>query len=972
MEKGFGVKKISAFVNALFFSFVVFGIVYYIWGQFFHEPAYSDCAWGGAYEGTFTYTYENGEVIEFDLPYTVDDEREKIAISTVLPDHFGDDAYVYIPMRDGMNIYIDGELIYNFTSQSEIGTIAKTIIISLPLSHAYEGKTLSIEKSEVPSSIGNNYFAKIYIGNQLGVLGEFFEEQGFQIMAGLFLILLTVAVLFSCFIWRIMYKTTLSLFHITAGICFAGMWIVSDSGLYQFVFRNYYIDGIISYILSLAIPIPFIIYMNIEQKYRYEKIYTGLKLFFTVKAIILTTLHFTTVNYNFSRTLYLKNVLLIAGITVMGGVIAYDMIKGYGAKNKFLAAGISGLLLMGICELISINLKLKSIDGFYLMLGLYFLLFMAVVGSMKQIFDANRERDRVIQESRMKSGFLANMSHEIRTPLSGILGMNEMILKKSDNQDIIEYSKNIKSAGQMLLGLLTDVLDYTKIEAGKNAVVDREYELLSLIDDAYTLLKIRAEEKNLKSMLIVDSTIPEKLSGDEGKIRQILVNFISNAIKYTEKGTITLKVRMKERRENDNIYLILSVQDTGIGIKKENLGKAFDSFERIGAEKNLKVEGTGLGLAIVKRLVDDMDGEIGVQSVYGEGSEFMVILRQEVISDEPVGERWRDIYEGRYDGGGGNAKPDYKAPGAQVLCVDDTDTNLLIMKEFLKEFDINADTADSGLKALELTKKKQYDLIFMDHMMPDPDGVETMHLIRQDSDSKCADVPIVVLTANAIEGNRSMYISEGFDGYVTKPVSINYLSMVLQKFLPDKYEKAADEKKREEMKADNNGETFERALTENTDVDVKTLTGRFSSNEIVASVLCATVEEAPKKSKALEDALRDEDFKMYAIEAHAIKSVMATIGDMKFSERAKEHEFAAKEGRHDFIREDMDEFIRIYLKKTDKIKTVLETIGYWKDEIYTMEDNAENKYIDNVELLHSLNEIELLLMDFEADAASKK
>ncbi len=396
---------------------------------------------------------------------------------------------------------------------------------------------------------------------------------------------------------------------------------------------------------------------------------------------------------------------------------------------------------------------------------------------------AKEETRKAEELNRAQNRFFSSMSHEIRTPINSILGLNEIILRQEDASDeIIKDANNIQGAGKMLLALVNDILDISKIEAGKMDIVPINYNLGSMISEIVNMMWLRAEEKNLELKIEVDPSVPAELFGDEVRIKQILVNLLNNAVKYTKEGSVTLHIEKEETR-GDEILLLFSVIDTGMGIKQDALPYLFDAFQRIDEEQNVKIEGTGLGLAIVKELVDLMNGKISVNSVYTQGSTFMVALWQKVTRKEGIGELNLKNY-GRRESGK-RYLPGFTAPDAGVLIVDDNEMNLEVEKKLLAGTEMSIDTATSGEEALALTLGKRYDIILMDHLMPEMDGIECMQSIRKQSDGMNNHTPVIVLTANAGGENRDLYNRSGFDGYLVKPVSGAELEETMLSHLPE-------------------------------------------------------------------------------------------------------------------------------------------------------------------------------------------
>ena len=383
--------------------------------------------------------------------------------------------------------------------------------------------------------------------------------------------------------------------------------------------------------------------------------------------------------------------------------------------------------------------------------------------------------DAAIAAEKAKGSFLAQMSHEIRTPINAVLGMNEMILREAKDNDIIDYAESIQSAGKTLLLLINSILDFSKIESGKMEIVPVRYSTVEMIRSCLMSIMPRASAKRLSVIKDIDEGLPRELFGDDVRVSQIIVNLLTNAVKYTEKGSITLSIKGGRRIEG-KIELLVSVKDTGIGIKEEEMPKLFESFGRAELKRNRNIEGTGLGMSIVTGLLDMMDSKLEVKSVYGEGSEFSFCLLQEIYDERTIG--YVNIESEKKKA----ARPDVvQIPGKEILVVDDNQMNLKVASRFLKLSGVEADTALSGMEALEMVSKKKYDMIFLDHMMPKMDGIETLsemwkkRLIGEDT-------VVIALTANAIMGAKETYLEAGFDDYMSKPIDIKNLDELLRKY----------------------------------------------------------------------------------------------------------------------------------------------------------------------------------------------
>ena len=512
------------------------------------------------------------------------------------------------------------------------------------------------------------------------------------------------------------------------------------------------------------------------------------------------------------------------------------------------------------------------------------------------------EIEKTIAEeaTRAKSSFLANMSHEIRTPINAVLGMNEMVLRECEDQNIIAYSESIRSAGNTLLGLVNNILDFSKIEAGKMEITPVEYDLSSVINDLVNMIQNRADDKGLLLELDMDPKTPKVLRGDEIRIKQIITNILTNAVKYTEKGSITFRIGF-EKVDNDDsrVDLKFSVEDTGIGIKEEDIARLFEKFDRIEEKRNRNIEGTGLGMNITQKLLELMDSSLQVESVYGEGSKFSFVLRQDVIRWEELGD-YENAYK-NYAGAKHNYREKFTAPNAQVLVIDDNPMNLMVFKSLLKRTRMNIDTANDGDEGLTLAYDKKYDIIFFDHMMPGKDGIETLHELRLMEKGPNISTPSICLTANAISGAREQYIEAGFDDYLTKPIDSDKLEDLLLSYLPKELIETAedDEESFEEEETGLNEELTELDRFEK--IDVKTGLANSGSVDAYMPLLKIFYESMDEKAAEIERLYNDNDIKNYTIKVHALKSSARLIGAAEFGEMAQELENAGKAGDVDYI-----------------------------------------------------------------------
>ena len=514
---------------------------------------------------------------------------------------------------------------------------------------------------------------------------------------------------------------------------------------------------------------------------------------------------------------------------------------------------------------------------------------------------ANLEREKQLETelaaakaaTKAKSDFLSAMSHEIRTPINAVLGLDEMIIRESSEPEIQKYAVDIENAGKSLLSIVNDILDFSKIEAGKLEIIPVNYGLASMVNDLINMISKRVKDKNLSLIINVDSSMPNLLTGDDVRIKQCILNILTNAVKYTAKGSVTLKINGK-KDGIDHILMTVHVIDTGIGIKKEDIPKLDSAFQRIEEERNRTIEGTGLGLNIVKNLLSLMDSKLEVQSEYGKGSDFYFTLRQRVCDWKPVGDV-NEMYE-RSLLDMAAYKECFHAPDAKILVVDDTELNLTVVKGLLKQTGIQIDTALSGHATLELVAKNKYDVIFLDHRMPGMDGIETLHAMKALATNLNAEVPCIALTANAVSGAKEMYLEEGFNDYLTKPVESKNLESLLLKYIPkEKIKKNSDDVFQSENSDIKNEDVTER-FKDVSGISIEDALKFTGDPDVLEQTLCVFYDDIDSKSSAIENYAKQEDVRNYTVLVHALKSSARLIGALELSELAKKlEEYGDKE-----------------------------------------------------------------------------
>ncbi|MGN0345903.1 MAG: ATP-binding protein [Lachnospiraceae bacterium] len=487
-----------------------------------------------------------------------------------------------------------------------------------------------------------------------------------------------------------------------------------------------------------------------------------------------------------------------------------------------------------------------------------------------------------------KTTFLANMSHEIRTPINAILGMNEMILRETQENSTANYAADIEKSGQNLLSLINDILDFSKIESGKMEIVECEYDLKNMLVDSYNSVKIRLAQKGLQFYFQNASSIPSILYGDVTRVKQVILNLLTNAVKYTERGSVTMTVTW-DPLPGDRAMLTFEIKDTGVGISSEKQSLIFDSFQRLDEKRNKSIEGTGLGLTIVKQLVELMNGTISVESEYHQGSTFKVSIPQKIVDHAPVGnftpsqvqnEPHKEFHEG------------FHAPNARILVVDDVEMNLKVVKALLKRTEMTVDVALSGSQALTMFQKNTYDIVFMDHMMPIMDGIETFHQMQNLPAYKSHPIPVIVITANAVVGAMEQYLKEGFSDYLAKPIDYEQLEAMLIRHLPPSLVQREDIAVTANMVKDNKNDQILNKLSMIMNIE-KGLA--YCADDVEVYLDAVTEYLNANLAEQMTESFSQQKWKPYQICCHTMKGTSLTIGNAILSDIAKAQEFRCKD-----------------------------------------------------------------------------
>ncbi len=838
---------------------------------------------------------EDGSTQKITVPTTLPAKTgESVTIRTVLPTDLGDDQWLEFSNSRNLIVKVDGEVRKTFDESDCVypGGFVKNLLMFVRLSSADAGKVIEVTKYKAGEQ--NGILNEFRLGDSLGIVAYYLNRDAIKTIAILVLLILSFAIAVIGIGLRVLTGKHASVFYMGISVFFAASWLLFDSEIYQFVADNYYVDGILSYLMIMLLPFPVLFYTDHIQRHRYHKpimILSGISLMEYAGFFLL---HLTGIA-DFSDNLIWINLAIAMHIVAVIVMIILDVKHGNVSEYPLFAVGFILFSLLSLMEIIAINFIQIRVDGSFFLIGLYVILGFSAAQWITDIVEYRRDRARAIEANSAKSEFLAKMSHEIRTPIHSILGMNEMILREGTGEDVLRYAKQIENSGKDLLDIVNTILDLSKVEAGKLEIVRAPFSTEDLAAGVFVSLDSLAAKKELRVKKHIDEQMPKKLVGDALRIRQIIVNLISNAVKYTEKGEVRLFLEVLPTELAAYCTLKITVEDTGIGMSEAEQQSAFQSFERAGNGKVNSIEGTGLGLAIVKSLTEAMDGTIRLNSEPGVGSTLIVTLPLKIADPTPLGnwEERRALSE--------NEDPKqglFRAPQANVLLVDDNNVNLMIAKELLKRTEVQVELAHGGDEALEMTARKKYDLIFLDYMMPDPDGIAVLQTIRKDSKHLNLQTPIVAMTANAITGARERFLGEGFDDYISKPIDARLLEKMMVELLPASLvcyssgpKKSADASVRKDsgMIADI-GVGLEDPLY----IDLKQgLHYCQQSTELYNEIVLTYLAE-DKRGK-LTEAFVTEDWHAYCVTIHALKSASRTIGAIKLAEEALRLEEATDE-----------------------------------------------------------------------------
>ena len=879
-------------------------------------------SWTQILDSDWCIVMDNGQKIPVEYPVNLDTPKgQTVKFETILPETLQDDAVLTMITAKSTDYYIDGLLRYRYTSEDNYlpGLPVKSFPIQFSLCRDDAGKTLTVVRRDPNEYNGN--LPQVIIGDTYGVFRYYFDRYGMNLIAAVILIMLAVATILLNLVMCFMYHTSPDSVLLALGLAAVGFWMLFDNVMYEYVFGIVYADGVLSFLTTALIPFPFLFYLDRVQKRRHTVVFFASKIALLINAVFFAFLHFST-NASYIDTMFANNSMIGVVIGIIFYYIITDMVKGYDKEYHEVSIGFIGLLIFSAVELIQLNLpdhNNSAFDGVFLLMGMFFLLIQLIMMLCRRSNQVRVEAARVARANEMKSSFLANMSHEIRTPVNAIVGMDELILREEISPAVREYATNIQSASESLLAIINDILDFAKIESDRMELVEEHFELPDVISDVVTITSVGAESKKLAFVVEADESLPVGLHGDAVKLRQIMVNILNNAVKYTREGTVSLRV--SGETAGGELVLKITVSDTGQGIRKEDLSRLFEMFTRLDEHVNRSIEGTGLGLSIVKKYVEMLNGTIDVDSEFGKGTTFTVTIRQVIDDPTPMG----SLAVHNKSTGPKKTGKGFLTKDARILVVDDNQMNLNVVKGLLRGNRILVDCALSGLSALEFTRTTKYDMIFLDHMMPEPDGVETLHRMKAMEDNPNVNTPVLVLTANAIKGAKERYLEEGFDDYLPKPIYPNELEQMILKYLPKEKLVEQGETVLQEDMAGNEKQILQRLFSGKIDMETG-LIYCADSMEMYIEMLKGYFSEGEERKKKLVMTCEEADWNGYRIAAHSLTSTSLTIGATHLSGLAKELEMAAKEEKSAYIAEHNDALLMEYNDILECIRVGLEQI----------------------------------------------
>lgn len=895
---------------------------------------------------------------------------EKIVFENHIPSTYCGKTISFPSVNSVVIIEIDDKEIYSFGKDEQylIGHSPGDVMVYADIPDDAEGKKIRIIRYS-PQEDMAAYCPKICVGKRDVMILKSIESNYFDIICACIILTIAIAGLIISVFLKLTHNNDFGSMYLGTFLLLAGIYYLGESRALTIFMGNQYMSTNMVHLIMMVSPVFFLMYAGytIPKSDRIMKMLMYLPVFnITIQAVLqLTNL------VDFYRMEIISQIIQLIVLLVAIGFLYYSLRKRI---TPILLTQFVGVLFLTLGDILDSFFKNATIVGGMDKCGRYGTTIFAIAGAIVLLSNMVDEQIRFVEKARVeaesankaKSQFLANMSHEIRTPINAILGLDTMILRESDEETTRIYAADIKNAGENLLALINDILDFSKIESGKMEIVKSEYDFGILIRDVMNMISTKAQDKGLDMILKIDQELPATLYGDDVRIRQILVNILSNAVKYTEKGSVTLEVSGEV--EEEYVHLRYSIRDTGIGIRAEDIEKLFVQFQRVDELRNKNIEGTGLGMSIASQLLNLMDSELQINSVYGEGSDFYFDLKQKIISEEPVGDigirsaASADEYE---------YKESFVAPAAKILVVDDNTMNRNVFRALLKKTRMQIYEASSGEKCIDMCWQEVFDIIFLDHMMPEMDGIETLHKMHSIENYPNRRTPVVALTANAISGVREKYLEEGFDDFLAKPINPDKLEKMVADYLPQEYLMTEEDAlewieshkgefhEQEDIEAQSGSHSY-RELLYIEGINWDRALDSVNDKEILIGALRDFAYIGGEHSEKLLDFYNKKDFANYRIQVHSMKTSASVIGASDLAELAKILEYAARDGDVELINSRTNDFIGLWNSICDMLKkefietkTPYEKLDSEKMNMYLarLENAAQHSDIDEMDII---------------------
>lgn len=909
-------------IKYLFYILLILAFGYGVAGQIFlpsdHLNQRNICE---EYPGEWYRVEEDGTKRLVELPGKY--EKGTGILETTIPDQLDKRISCICFRGQDLCAYLDGKLIFRYSTKENrwFGKTSPEMYLLIPVTAADAGKVLRLELVS-----DNGILYQPYMGSEFGIWEFLIKQYGIEIIIAAIIFLMGVLTIVICKIYEIYARRPMAIIYLGYGVMLSAVWLDMNSVFRQIMFPNVSVASDFPFLMVMLIPFSLILYMNEIQKHRFEKLYRLIGIVMCIIDLVCCILHITGIKEIVSTFIFVTGGCLLA-IAAVVVTFFMDMKSRRIKEYRLVAFGLFGALVSSAIQLVLYFNRTEAFHGSYFAIGMLILLVFSFVHTILSIFRMEKDKQAAEIANESKSRFLAHMSHEIRTPINAVLGMDEMILRESRELPVREYALDIQNAGRSLLALINDILDISKIDSGKLEIIPVEYDVSSMIHDTVNMIYQKAVSKDLAVEVLVDENLPSRLLGDDIRIRQILLNILNNAVKYTEHGSVTLSVGGEKKEQK--VVLHFEVKDTGIGIKEEDISKLFEEFTRMEEDRHRNIEGTGLGMSITVQLLNMMGSHLEVESTYGTGSAFSFDLEQGIIDDTPIGrlsERIRQqkqeyVYE-----------TTFTAPDADILVVDDNAVNRKVFRNLLKDTKMRIDEADSGKECLTKVVHRKYDLIFLDHMMPGMNGIETLKAFPEQEGNQNLDTPVIALTANAVTGAKEMYLKSGFDDFFTKPIVYKKLEETFRKYLPaGKLIDSGIIKSQKQLQKGTKPETEEMEQKRKLLGTIPELNLEYAylynkGPEELYTVIEDFVKMADADAMALDkfkkQLLAGDNLRQYRVKVHAMKTSAAIIGALTVSGIAKLLEYAARDEKPEVIEKIHPLFLEEWRALSEHLKEI--------------------------------------------------